>query len=135
MNKVVKIVYGKSFPFDPPEISFNLDQSADFKDCFCLFDLSKLVLYDIIKEDYHPTFTFVKLTERAFKFLEENTVNKREMMYKLSWSQNLANQIAEISKTKLLVISAIINFVVILVSTPYFIRNDDVISTFLESKL
>ena len=54
---------------------------------------------------------------------------------KNKFGQNLANQIAEISKTKLLVISAIINFVVILVSTPYFIRNDDVISTFLESKL
>ena len=86
INKILKINYGKHFPFEPPKITFLLNESQNqYSNCYCLFELEKLDLCDILKEEYHPTFTFAKMSERCFKFLDQNTISK-EMRYQLSWS-------------------------------------------------
>jgi len=51
INKVLKITYGHDFPFEPPKVTFDLKAGGDsnkYARCYCLFDLEKLNLYDII---------------------------------------------------------------------------------------
>ena len=40
VNKILRIDYGKNFPFIPPQLTFDLKYDKKYKDCYCLYDLN-----------------------------------------------------------------------------------------------
>jgi len=35
INEVIKIVYGRSFPFEPPKMQFLIEKNSKYDDCVC----------------------------------------------------------------------------------------------------
>ena len=69
INQLVRIDYGKDFPFAAPLISFLPQEGAD---TLSLFDLGALTFRDIMKEEYHPSLHFAEIGERSIAFYEKN---------------------------------------------------------------
>jgi len=74
MNKIIRIKYGPDFPFDTPQVEFDLSKNSEYSDYLCLFDLNKLLFRDLMKEDYHPSLNFAEITERALQFLDKSVL-------------------------------------------------------------
>ena len=79
INKIVKITYGETFPFETPKIEYLLDKDKYYKTNLCMFDLKRLEFRDIMKEDYHPSLNFAEIAERSLNFLTKNVIHEKDI--------------------------------------------------------
>ena len=74
INRIIRIDYGRHFPFEPPKMQLLMDKDPKYEEHVCQFDLKRLKLVDIIGEEYHPSLNFNFLSEKAMVFLDQNVI-------------------------------------------------------------